>query len=222
MTLNRRHFNALASTACVAVLAGTVSTSFAQETVDAATIAKKLMEAVPSHGERTLGDPKAPVTMIEFASATCPHCAEFHLQVWPTIKKDYVDTGKVLFVFREFPTDQLALGAFMLARCVPENKYFETIDVMFAQQQIWAKSNPKEELFKIVGEMGLSAADAEACIKKQDLANAIKSVLDKAYKEFGVKGTPTFFVNGTKLDGHEDPASVRKGIDAGLTKLGLK
>jgi protein-disulfide isomerase len=216
MTLNKRQFGSLALAATASALG---LPSPAQAAGDAASLAKALMEAVPPHGERALGDPKAPVTMIEYASATCPHCAEFHMKVWPSIKEDYVEKGKVLFVFREFPTDQLALGAFMLARCVPQDKYFETIDMMFLQQKFWTK-NPKVELFNLVGEMGLSAIDAEACITKQELATNIKSVLDKANKDFGVKGTPTFFVNGTLLDGHEDPASVRKGIDAELAKLG--
>ena len=91
--------------------------------------------------------------------------------------------------------------------------------MLFLQQKFWTK-NPKVELFKIVGDLGLSANDAEACIKKQDLATNIRSVLDKASKDFGVKGTPTFFVNGTLLDGHEDPAAIRKGIDAELAKTG--
>ncbi len=216
MILNKRQFGMLSVAAGFSALASEV---LAQAGGDAAATAKALMAAVPPHGERTIGDPKAPVTMIEYASATCPHCAEFHLKVWPSIKEDYVDKGKVLFVLREFPTDQLALGAFMLARCVPEDKYFEAIDMLFLQQKFWTK-NPKVELFKIVGDLGLSANDAEACIKKQDLATNIRSVLDKASKDFGVKGTPTFFVNGTLLDGHEDPAAIRKGIDAELAKTG--
>ena len=219
MTITKRRFGSLALAAAASTLVGRVTPGFAQATNDPANMAKALMAAVPPHGERTVGDAKAPVIMIEYASATCPHCAEFHMKIWPGIKEDYVDKGKVLFVFREFPTDQLALGAFMLARCVSDDKYFETIDMMFLQQKFWTK-NPKEELFKLVGDMGLDAAGAEACIKKQELATNIKSVLDKAYKDFGVKGTPTFFVNGTLLDGHEDPASVRKGIDAELAKLG--
>jgi protein-disulfide isomerase len=184
-------------------------------------VAKLLLEAAPAHGERSLGDPKAPVVMIEYASATCPHCAEFHVKIWPMIKKDFVETGKVRFLFREFPLDQTAMGAFMLARCVPEDKYFVTIDTMFRQQETWRK-NPKDGLFRIVGMAGLSEQDADACLKKQDLAQSIYQTTQKANKEFGVKGTPTFFVNGTLLDGHEDPESVRKGIVAALAKLGLQ
>jgi protein-disulfide isomerase len=216
MIINKRKFGSLALAAAALSLLSVPAT--AQVTGDTAALAQALLAAVPPHGERSLGDPKAPVTMIEYASATCPHCAEFHMKVWPSIKADYVDTGKVLFVFREFPTDQVALGTFMLARCLPEEKYFEAIDMILLQQKFWSK-NPKVELFKIVGDLGLTAIDAEACLKKQDLAANIKSVLDKAYKDFGVKGTPAFFVNGTYLDGHEDPAAARKVIDAELAKV---
>lgn len=216
-TINKRKFGKLALATAVSALA--LHPVSAQAADDAAAMAKRLMEAVPPHGEKVLGDPKAPVTMIEYASATCPHCAEFHMKVWPSIKADYVDKGKVLFVFREFPTDQLALGAFMLARCLPKDKYFEGIDMLFLQQKFWTK-NPKLELFRIFGDLGLSETDAEACIKKQDLATNIRAVLDKAYKDFGVKGTPSFFVNGTLIDGHEDAALLRKNIDAELAKIG--
>jgi protein-disulfide isomerase len=211
--LNKRHLGFLT---LVSVLSGFGPESLAQD--DTAALAKKLLAAVPAHGEKSLGDPNAPVTMIEYASATCPHCAEFHMQIWPGLKKDFVDTGKMRFVLREFPTDQLALGAFMLARCVPDDKYFEAIDMMFLQQKFWTP-NPKVELFRIVEEFGLSAEQAEACIKKPDLANAIVAVRESGMKEFGVKGTPSFFVNGQYLDGHEDPKAARGAIEAALAAV---
>jgi protein-disulfide isomerase len=210
--LNKRHLGFLAF---FSVLFGFAPGSLAQD--DAAALAEKLLAAVPAHGEKSLGDPNAPVTMIEYASATCPHCAEFHMQIWPGLKQDYVDTGKVRFVFREFPTDQLALGAFMLARCVPDDKYFEAIDMMFLQQKFWTP-NPKVELFRIVEEFGLTADQAKACIKKQDLVDGIVKVRESAIKDFGVKGTPSFFINGQYIDGHEDPAAARGVIDAALAK----
>jgi protein-disulfide isomerase len=187
---------------------------------DAAALAKKLLAAAPDHGEKTMGDPKAPITMVEYASATCPHCAEFHNTIMPEIKRDYIDTGKVFLVFREMPLDNLALGAFMLARCVPEDKYFAAIELMFRQQSTWAKTNPKEELFKIVSMAGLDATGAEACTKKEDLAKAIYETGKRGNEEFGVKGTPTFFVNGTYLDAHDDLSAVKTALDAELAKLG--
>ena len=103
--------------------------------------AGKMLAAASPLGDRVLGQADAPVVMVEYASATCPHCAEFHAKVLPLIKTEYIDTGKVRFIFREFPLDQAALGAFMLARCVPEDKYFATIDLMFRRQAIWMKGD---------------------------------------------------------------------------------
>jgi protein-disulfide isomerase len=217
MSLNKRNLGALVLGGAATAFMQNFSPAFAQDVVDTAAMAKKLLEAVPPHGERSIGDPKAPVTIIEYASASCPHCAEFHMQIWPGLKKDYVDTGKVRFILREFPTDQAALGAFMLARCLPEEKYYDAIDMMFLQQKFW-RANPKVELFRIVAEFGLTQEKAEACIKQPDLAKNIVAVRTSAVKDFGVKGTPSFFINGKFIDGHEDPAAARAVIDAALQK----
>jgi protein-disulfide isomerase len=218
MKLNKRKLGALALSAMTSAFAPLIAPALAQDAIDTAAMAKKLMEAVPPHGERSIGDPTAPVTMIEYGSASCPHCAEFHTQIWPGLKKDYVDTGKVRFILREFPTDQSALGAFMLARCLPEEKYYDAIDMMFLKQETW-RTNPKAELFKIVVELGLTEEKAEACIKQPELAKNIVAVRDSAVKDFGVKGTPSFFVNGKFIDGHEDPAAARAVIDAALAAV---
>jgi protein-disulfide isomerase len=218
LNMNKRKFGALVLASMASAPALRFAPASAQDAVDTTAMAKKLMEAVPPHGERSIGDPKAPVTMIEYASASCPHCAEFHMQIWPGLKKDYVDTGKVRFILREFPTDQSALGAFMLARCLPEDKYYEAIDMMFLQQKFW-RPNPKVELFRIVSELGLSEEKAEACIKQPELAKNIVAVRESAIKDFGIKGTPSFFINGKFIDGHEDPAAARAVIDAALAAV---
>ena len=176
----------------------------------------KLLAAVPSHGERTLGAADAPVVMIEYASATCPHCAEFHMDVLPEIKKTYIDTGKVKLVFREYPLDQRALAVFMLTRCVPEDKYFATMDLVFRRQKSWTGENAKEELLKIMKMSGMSETEFDACLKREDLAKAIFETGKRAREEFGVTGTPTFFVNGKLVDGHKDASEVSAAIEAAL------
>ena len=104
---------------------------------EAAVDVKELMAPGPL-AEMTLGDPAAPVTVVEYASLTCPHCARFHTEVLPEFKKKYIDTGKVYFVFREFPLDQLSLAAFMLARCAAPGGYFPMVELLFTRQQEWA------------------------------------------------------------------------------------
>lgn len=176
----------------------------------------KLLAAVPPHGERALGKADAPVVMIEYASATCPHCAEFHVDVLPDIKKNYIDSGKVRLIFREFPLDDRAMAVFMLARCLPEDKYFPTLDALFRQQKEWTGSNPKAPLMNIMQEAGMTEAEFDTCLKRRDLAQAIFDTRKTANEQFGIKGTPTFFVNGMLVDGHKDAADVTVAIEKAL------
>jgi len=184
---------------------------------DATDAASRIHAAVSPLGDRVLGRADAPVVMVEYASATCPHCAEFHEKVLPLVKTEYIDTGKVRFIFREFPLDRLAMGAFMLARCVPADKYFPTIDMMFRRQETWRKSsNPGDELFRIMQLSGMDKPAFEACLKRQDIANGISATAQRARDEFGVKGTPAIFVNGQMIDGHKEMAEVKAAIDAAI------
>lgn len=183
---------------------------------DASDLEAKLLAAVPPHGERSMGAADAPVVMIEYASATCPHCAEFHTDVLPDIKKTYIDTGKVRLIFREFPLDERAMAVFMLTRCVPEDKYFATVDMVFRRQKSWTGSNPKAPLLKIMQMAGMTESQFDECLKRQDLAKAIFETRKTAVEQFGVKGTPTFFVNGKLVDGHKDAAEVSAAIDEAL------
>ena len=187
----------------------------AQDTNDAAS---KLLAAASPLGDRVLGQADAPVVIVEYASATCPHCAEFHAKVLPLIKAEYIDTGKVRFIFREFPLDQAALGAFMLARCVAEDKYFATIDLMFRRQAIWMKGDKVAELLKVTQMAGIDKAGFDACLKRADLAKAIVESSRQAAKDFGIKGTPAIFVNGRMIDGHKEMADVKAAIDAAIKK----
>lgn len=187
---------------------------------DATDAASKMLAAASPLGDRVLGQANALVVMVEYASATCPHCAEFHEKVLPLIKTEYIDTGKVRFIFREFPLDRLAMGAFMLARCVPDDKYFPTIDMMFRRQQTWMKStNPADELFRIMQFSGMDKAGFEACLKRVDLSKAIFESSKEAAKDFGIKGTPAIFVNGQMIDGHKEMTEVKAAIDAAIKNI---
>jgi protein-disulfide isomerase len=190
---------------------GAIGTAQAQSKVDPA----KLLEAVPL-GDRSLGSADAKVVIVEYASTTCPHCAKFHAESFPTVKKDYIDTGKVRFVFREFPLNDADLAAVMLARCAAEDKYFPLIEIFFEQQQVWTKGNPRDELFKIAQLAGFTRESFEACLKNEAVAKGILESRERAEKEFGVESTPTFFINGEMVRGAESLEEFRKLIDAAL------
>jgi protein-disulfide isomerase len=150
-----------------------------------------------------VGNADAPVTVVEYASMTCGHCAHFHTTVFPTLKEKYVDTGKVRFVMREFPLDNLAAAASMLARCAGEGKSFPLISVLFAKQDDWAfvKGDPRPELLKFAKQAGFTQESFEKCLTDQKLLEDISAVRTRAADTFGVNATPTFFVNGKKLNG---------------------
>jgi protein-disulfide isomerase len=185
----------------------------------AATMAQKLLSNAHPLGERSMGSPEAPVVIIEYASATCPHCAEFHNTIWPLIRKKYVDTGKVRFVFREFPLDNLAFGAFILARCVPDDKYFATIDLLFKHQDVWMSSTARKDLFGIMQLVGMDKAEFDQCLNREDLGKGIIEAAKTARDEFGVKATPTFFINGRDVRGVEEFTQFEKRIEAELAKV---
>lgn len=160
-----------------------------------------LMVAGPL-GERGLGDPNAPNVVIEYASLTCSHCRAFHEEVYEDFIEKYVDTGEVYFIMREFPLDPLASAAVMLARCVPEKRYFPVVDLLFAQQPRWAfVEQPVVALRSLVGQAGISSEDFQACLTNQEVLDGVTWVKDRGATEFGVNSTPTFFVNGEKRPG---------------------
>ena len=150
-----------------------------------------------------LGNADAPITVVEYASMTCGHCAHFHSTVFPTLKEKYVDTGKVRFIMREFPLDNLAAAASMLARCAGDGKTFPLISVLFAKQDDWAfvKGDPRPELLKFAKQAGFTQESFEKCLTDQKLLDDIAATRSRASETFGVNATPTFFVNGKKLNG---------------------
>ena len=160
------------------------------------------------------GKADAPITMVEYASMTCTHCAHFHETVYPTLIKDYVDTGKVKFILREFPLDPLATAGFMLARCEGADKRNAVIDLLFDKQQSWAFTDkPLEALESVVKQTGMSKDKFEACLKDQKLYDQVNEVRDRGGQKFGVTATPTFYVNGTKVTGEVNPQTLSKILD---------
>ena len=152
-------------------------------------------------GEMAIGTDSAPITVIEYASMTCPHCAHFSETTFPELKKRYIDTGKVRFIFREFPLDRLAFAGFLLARCVPSDKYFPMIETLFAQQRDWVVEKPLQPMRAIAKQAGVSQEAFDACLEDHKLIEGIEKVRSQAADKFGVNSTPTFFVNGKRLPG---------------------
>jgi protein-disulfide isomerase len=153
--------------------------------------------------ELTLGKSDAPITVVEYASMTCGHCAAFHKTVFPQIKEKYIDTGKVYFIMREFPLDNLAAAASMMARCAGGEKTFPLISALFAKQDEWAfvRTDPRPELLKFGKQVGFTQETFDKCLTDQKLLDDIVAVRERAAGTFGVNSTPTFFVNGKKLPG---------------------
>ena len=155
----------------------------------------ELMQPGPL-GEVSMGDAKAPVTIIEYASMTCPHCAHFAINTFPALKEKYIDTGKVRFIFREFPFDPVAAGAFMLARCAGNDKFFAVVDLLFHTQRDWAVEKPLQPLLKIVRQAGFTEESFKACLANQKMLDGVEWVRNRGAEKFKVDSTPTFFING--------------------------
>lgn len=159
----------------------------------------KLMEP-GSLPDEVKGSADAPVTIVEYASMTCGHCADFHVNTFPELAKKYIETGKVRFILREFPLDPRAEAGFMLARCT-EGKYYPMVDVLFKQQNVWAPAqDARTALLNIAKLAGFSQESFEACLTNQKLLDDVKAMRSRG-SDFGVNSTPTFFINGKKYPG---------------------
>jgi protein-disulfide isomerase len=152
-------------------------------------------------GDVVMGDANAPVTIIEYASMTCSHCATFHNTTYPAMKKKYIDTGKVKYILREFPLDPLAAAGFMLARCSGNDKYYPIVEMLFQKQNEWVTQNPIPPLLALAKQMGFTQESFESCLKDQKVLEAIESVRTHGAEKLGVNSTPTFFINGKKVNG---------------------
>src|SRR3982750_2389021 len=210
--ITRRAFTAALSMTGLAALAGLsplrlITEAMAQAAPD---VAKPV-----SLPDMALGPANAPVTITEFASMTCPHCAAFNEAVFPKIKAEYIDTGKIRYVFREFPLDIKAAAGSMLARCIAKDdagKYFAVIDMLFKQQNDWVMKNTAETLTRIGKQAGLSQQAVEECLKDQALLDKIAADQKYANEVLKVNSTPTFFINGEMLKGETSFEEFSKKI----------
>ena len=166
-----------------------------------------------------MGAADAPVTIIEYSSLTCPHCAAFHAETLPLIKANYIDTGKARFVFRDFPFDRQALLAAALAHCAGEERFFGFLDVLFRTQKTWAHAaNPEEALGRIARLGGLTEDEITACLADQTLLDGIMQSRLQGSQEFEIKSTPTFIINGEKVVGAQPYEQFAEVIDRLLSQ----
>ena len=190
----------------------TVAAKEAEATVDVA----KLMEQ-GALKDIAIGKDDAKVTIIEYASMTCPHCRQFHEATLPEITKKYLDTGKARLILREFPFDPRAAAAFMLARCSAQDKHYAMISVLFQQQDVWARADDAQAaLLQIARLAGFSQESFTACLTNQKLLDDVNAVRERGTKEFGVESTPTFFINGKKYSGALSVEEMSAIIDSML------
>jgi protein-disulfide isomerase len=212
LIITRRAFTAALSLTGLAALVGfsplrLIADAMAQGAAD---VSKPV-----SLPDMALGPANASVTITEYASMTCPHCAAFNEAVFPKIKSEYVDTGKVRYVFREFPLDIKAAAGSMLARCIAKDdagKYFAVIDMLFRQQNDWVMKNTTETLTRIGKQAGLSQQAVEDCLKDQALLDKIAADQKYASEVLKVNSTPTFFINGDVIRGEASFEEFEKRI----------
>lgn len=218
MIITRRAFTTMLSLTGLAALAGLSPLRFISEAMIPKAMAQAAADVAKpvSLPDMALGSKDAPVTITEYASMTCPHCAAFNEQVFPKIKSEYIDTGKVRYIFREFPLDIKAAAGSMLSRCIAKDdapKYFAVTDMLFRQQNDWVVKNTTETLTRIGKQAGLTQQQVEACLKDQALLDKIAADQKYASDVLKVDSTPTFFINGEKIKGETSFEEFAKKIN---------
>jgi protein-disulfide isomerase len=200
--MNRRKFFLLGGT--VAAMLAAVLTFSAPPASAQATQPDVNIEELMKTGElpdNVVGKADAPITIIEYSSMTCPHCAAFHKDVLPALKSKYIETGKVKYIVREFPLDNVAATAAMLARCVEPAKYIDFVDLLYSRQDDWANNRALAELQKFAKQVGFTEERFNSCVRDEKILKHIEWVRERGNKQFGVKATPSFFVNGRRIKG---------------------
>ena len=214
LIITRRAFTAALSLGGLAAFAGLSPWRLIGEAMAQSATAADVAKPV-SLPDMALGPKTAAVTITEYASMTCPHCARFAENVFPKIKTEYIDTNKVRYVFREFPLDIKAAAASMLARCIAKDdagKYFAVIDTLFKSQDVWTGSKTTESLKQIGKQAGLSGQEVETCLKDQALLDKIAADQKYANEVLKVNSTPTFFINGEMVKGETSFEEFKKKI----------
>ena len=165
-------------------------------------------------GEPAIGDANAPVTIIEYSSLTCPHCAAFHANTLPELKKRYIDTGKVRLVLRDFPLDQMALKAAVIAHCAGPQRQPQFVEVFYAQQASWARASDPEKALRQLAQLGgLGADQIDACLADKALEEAVLQARLEGQEKFKIESTPSFIIDGKTYAGDQSADKFAELID---------
>jgi protein-disulfide isomerase len=211
-TTRRRLLQTAACGVAIVAFPGLAATAWAQQ---AQSVSKDALLKAGPLPDIWMGSKDAAVTIVEYASTTCSHCAAFHNGTFKELKTKYIDTGKVRFVLREFPLNPVDMAAYMLARC-SDDKRDAVVSLLFSQQSAWANDKPLAGLSQLLRQTGMSQERFEACLKDKALYDKLGEARDLATKEFNVNSTPTFFINGARLVGNASLAEFEKLILPGL------
>ena len=175
----------------------------------------RIVDTIEALQNQTLGQETAPIKMIEFASLTCGHCAKFHNEVFPKLKEDYIDSGKIYFTYQDFPLDKFALKASVIARCSGKDKYFSFLKVLYKKQKDWTRSqDPFKSLLKIAKLGGLKNDEIKVCVSNKSIEDGILKKRLNSTKEFEIKATPTIYINGKKYNGDLSYEALKLKLDS--------
>ena len=219
LSSERRGFGLLALAAVVGFAFASTEPSFAQRKDGPAEVPVEELMKTTDLPDLTIGPADAKVTVVEYASMTCPHCAHFANEIFDDFKKKYIDTGKVRYIFREYPLDNLAAAVSMLARCAGGDKAIPLIETFYAKQQDWAfaSGSPVPKLFDIAKQAGFTQESFDKCLTDQKLLDQLTAARTRASDTFGVSATPTFFINGKRLTEAPSMAAFDKVIEPMLS-----
>lgn len=217
MNLRRRLLKRLTAAAFVVVLSG-AGTVVQDRSAAAENISQADLLIPPPAGDRVLGRVDAPITVVEYASMTCPHCARFHETVFPEFKKRYIESGEVRFIFRDFPLDPLAAVASALARCVDKDSYFPMVETLFHEQRQWMVQRPMPQFVSMAKLAGVGEQPLRACLSDRKIVEDMQAEQKRASEQFGVRSTPTFFVNGEMHAGGISIEDLAKMIEAASSR----
>tara|TARA_B100000579_G_C22596927_1_gene740765 strand:+ start:108 stop:716 length:609 start_codon:yes stop_codon:yes gene_type:complete len=175
----------------------------------------RIVDTIEALQDKKIGEKSAKIKMVEFASLTCGHCAKFHNEVFPRLQSEFIDTGKILFIYKDFPLDKFALKASVIARCSGNDKFFSFLKVLYSKQKDWTRTqDPFKSLLKIAKLGGLKNDEIKVCVGNKSIEDGILKQRLTSSKKYDIKATPTIYFNGEKYNGDLTYEALKLKIDS--------